>query len=100
MADMDDLLSNVKDKKMRERIRTKMIELKTNPFSGEAVQNANIRGTCLKKRVANFRILYKVVDGEVEFFDVDNRSEVYKEKRIKGNQRNEFDPYSRRYRKA
>lgn len=69
---------NSLDAKTRERLKQKLIYLKQNPFAMPGVKKLKDWGmTAYRLRLGNIRIIYTIVNGDVEIIDIDYRGNAY-----------------------
>lgn len=65
-----------KNKKIFVRIRNKINSLKDNPFTGKALVG-KLKGL-YSLRISDFRIIYDIVNHDVNILSIKNRREVYR----------------------
>lgn len=69
---------NSLDKKTRERIKKKLLEIYKNPYDLHQVKKMKAWGkTVYRLRVGNIRIIYQVIGEEIEIIDIDFRGNIY-----------------------
>ncbi len=67
------------DAKTREKLKSKLAELKKNPFSGKNVKRmAGYGKNVFRLRVGDIRVIYLVNrDSSIEILDIDYRGNIY-----------------------
>lgn len=78
MTDKLDKFIKALNPKLRKRLRTRLVELQCSPFKGKDIKK--LRGfsdTTFRLRLGKIRIIYKVIDKNVEIIDIDYRGNIY-----------------------
>ncbi|MEK7085776.1 MAG: type II toxin-antitoxin system RelE/ParE family toxin [Patescibacteria group bacterium] len=66
------------DAKIKERLKQKLIRLRQNPFAMTGVKKlVNWGKATYRLRIGKIRIIYTVIDGNIEIIDIDYRGNIY-----------------------
>lgn len=67
------------DKKTRSKLKQKLLALKRDPFSAKDVKKLKVSGNinAYRLRMGKIRIIYRMVNREVEIIDIDYRGNIY-----------------------
>jgi len=70
---------NSLDKKTRERLKKRLIDLKTNPFksTNDIKKLKGNKENFYRLRMGKIRIIYKINDKDIEIIDIDYRGNIY-----------------------
>jgi len=66
------------DKKTKERLKARLIQLRLNPFSNQQdVKKLHGYGDLYRLRIGKIRIIFSVIEKEVQIIDIDYRGNIY-----------------------
>jgi mRNA-degrading endonuclease RelE of RelBE toxin-antitoxin system len=66
------------DSKTKERLKQKLIQLRQNPFAMTGVKKLSGFGKATYRlRIGKIRIIYIVIDRNIEMVDIDYRGNIY-----------------------
>ncbi len=78
MPDKISKFINALDKKTRNRLKQKLLELKKDPFRLSGVKKLKGWGdNVLRLRMGKIRIIYRVKKEDIEVIDIDYRGNIY-----------------------
>lgn len=78
MTDKVNKFINSLDKKTKNRLKQRLIELKTSPFNMPGVKKLSGWGNnAFRFRLGKIRVIYGLFEGEVEIIDIDYRGNIY-----------------------
>lgn len=66
------------DAKTKKRLKQKLIRLRQNPFAMTGVKKlVNCGKTAYRLRIGKIRIIYTIINGNIEIIDIDYRGNIY-----------------------
>lgn len=63
--------------KMRAKLKKKLVDLKANPFKGQDIKKLTGFNDFYRLRMGKIRIIYRVVNNDIEIVDIDYRGNIY-----------------------
>lgn len=78
MTDKITKFINSLDKKTKAKLKGKLLLLKTSPYESKDVKKLkNQQNNLYRLRLGKIRIIYELVNNEIEIIDIDYRGNIY-----------------------